>query len=446
MAVHIFTRDLRIIDNNALNVLSEKNLSVYPVFIFTPEQVKNNRYKSDNAVQFMVESLKDLDESLQKKLGLFYGELSKIVQTIINKVKPHTLSITKDYTPYAVKREKILSKICKEKKIQCLITEDYCLNYSKDIKLYQKYTPYKNTALKTLKKSPNPKTSKIKFAKAIGNFTFTKASKLYTSNNEINLHGGRTNGLKQMSKIKNQKQYNKTRNDLDKQTSELSAFIKFGCISIREVYWYIRKHLGPSNLLISQLIWRDFYFQLGSGFPHVLKGKSLKEKYDKIKWDNNPTKFKKWKEGKTGFPIVDAGMRQLNSTGFMHNRARLITASFLVKTLLIDWRLGERYYATQLYDYDPLVNNGNWQWVSSSGADSQPYFRIFNPWLQSKKHDPECKYIKKWVPELKNIEPQKIHNWYRYHKKDDYEGIYLDPIVEFDKQKKKVLSVYKKIY
>lgn len=447
MAVHIFTRDLRIIDNNSLNILGGKNLSVYPAFIFTPEQVKNNRYKSDNAVQFMVESLKDLDDSLQKKLGLFYGDFAKEVKSIIKKIKPTIISITKDYTPYAVKREKILLKICEEENIQCLIIEDYCLNYPNNIKLYQKYTPYKNTALKTLKKIPIPKTSTIKFSKVNGNFTFTKASKLYTFNDKLNLHGGRVNGLKQLSKTQtNQKQYNKTRNDLEKQTSELSAFIKFGCISIREVYWNIKKHLDPSTILISQLIWRDFYFQLGVGFPHVLRGKPLKEKYDKIKWNNNTEKFKKWKEGKTGFPIVDAGMRQLNSTGFMHNRARLITASFLVKTLLIDWRLGERYYATQLYDYDPLVNNGNWQWVSSSGADSQPYFRIFNPWLQGKKHDPECKYIKKWVPELEEIEPKIIHNWYKYHNKEEYKNMYLKPIIDFDKQKIKVMSAYKEIY
>lgn len=441
MAVHIFTRDLRIYDNNSLNVLDGK---VYPVFIFTSEQVENNKYKSDNAIQFMVESLKDLDRSLQKKLGLFYGEFPKIIQTIINKFKPHTISITKDYTPYSIKREKLLTKICKEHNIPCLITEDYCLNYPQDIKLYQKYTPYKNVALKLLKKTSKPRHKKIEFTKTTGNFTLSKASKLYNTNSKINLHGGRTNGMKQLKKIKKQKQYGDTRNNLDKQTSELSAFIKFGCISVREVYWHIKNHLDSTSPLISQLIWRDFYFQLGVGFPHVLKGKSLKEKYDKIKWNNDSKKFKKWKEGKTGFPIVDAGMRQLNTTGYMHNRTRLITASFLVKTLLIDWRLGERYYATKLYDYDPLVNNGNWQWVSSSGADSQPYFRIFNPWLQSKKHDPECKYIKKWIPELKDIEPKKIHNWYKYHNKD--KNIYLDPIIDFAEQKKKVLSAYKNIY
>ena len=151
-----------------------------------------------------------------------------------------------------------------------------------------------------------------------------------------------------------------------------------------------------------------------------------------------------WKRGETGFPIVDAGMRQLNITGFMHNRARLITASFLVKTLLIDWRIGEQYFATKLYDYDPLVNNGNWQWVSGSGADSQPYFRIFNPWLQSKTHDPNCDYIKKWIPELKNINKTHIHRWYEFNNK--YEGVYIKPIVDFNTQKNKVLLAYKKIY
>lgn len=447
MSVHIFTRDLRIDDNSSLNKLSEINDKdgIYPVFIFTPEQVDKNKFKSDNAVQFMVECLHDLNESVDKKLGLFYGDFTTIIKSIISKNKPKIISITKDYTPYAVKREKTLEKICKDYKIKCLITEDYCLNSPNDTKLYQKYTPYKNVVL-MLNKPRLPKSASLKFTNIDGNYSFEKASKLYTKNDKINLHGGRKNALTQLNKIQDQKQYEKTRNKLEKSTSELSAFIKFGCVSIREVYHHIKKTLKDSKGLISQLIWRDFYFQLGYGFPHVLKGKPLKEKYDKIKWDNSISKFNKWKEGKTGFPIVDAGMRQLNETGYMHNRARLITASFLVKTLLIDWRKGEKYYATKLYDYDPLVNNGNWQWVSSSGADSQPYFRIFNPWLQSKNHDPKCTYIKKWIPELKDVEPKIIHNWYKYYNTEAYKKKYISPMVEFDKQKQKVLDAYKKIY
>jgi deoxyribodipyrimidine photo-lyase len=193
------------------------------------------------------------------------------------------------------------------------------------------------------------------------------------------------------------------------------------------------------------LIWRDFYFQLGVGFPKVLHGEPLKEKYINIKWENDIKKFNLWKSGNTGYPIVDAGMKQLNATGFMHNRARLITASFLVKNLFIDWRWGEKYYASKLYDYDPLVNNGNWQWVSSTGADSQPYFRMFNPWLQSKKHDPDGSYIKKWIPGLIDVDPKIIHHWYKYSKLREYSNMYIKPIVDYHKTKKIVLETYKTV-
>ena len=153
--------------------------------------------------------------------------------------------------------------------------------------------------------------------------------------------------------------------------------------------------------------------------------------------------FNKWKDGKTGYPIVDAGMRELNETGFMHNRSRLITSNFLVKVLGIDWRKGERYYATKLVDYDPSVNNGNWQWTAGSGADSQPYFRIFNPWSQGAKHDPECVYIKKWVPELKDVDPNDIHKWDEMYEEYD---IYYEPCVSYDDQKAKILKMYKAVF
>ena len=171
------------------------------------------------------------------------------------------------------------------------------------------------------------------------------------------------------------------RNDLEKKTSNLSAYIKFGNVSIREVYWKIRNLFSKNHSIISQLIWHDFYYQVSVAFPHVI-GASLKEKYDDIEWNKNELTLKAWKEAKTGYPIVDAAMTQLNTTGYMHNRGRLITASFLVKTLLHNWQDGEKYFAQQLSDYDVNVNNGNWQWVSGSGADSMPYFRVFNPWLQ----------------------------------------------------------------
>ena len=424
MAIHIFTRDLRIKDNTSLNVIG----TFCPVFIFTPEQVTNNKYKSDNAVQFMVDSLEDLNLALSGKLGLFYGDYETIVNSIIRKTDIKKISITQDYTPYAIKRETMLKRVCKRHDIELLITADYCLN--EPGKVYQKFTPYKNQH-----KTPRvPKTSQLKAIKIQGNFDFKKAHKLYK--NKATKHGGRKNGLKRLALIKTKsKEYGNTRNTPAIDSSELSAYIKFGCISVREVYWAIHN----SEALRSQLIWRDFFFQLGFNFP-VLSS-PLRERYKKMKWDNDRKLFNYWKTGTTGFPIVDAGMRQLNETGFMHNRLRLITASFLVKTLLIDWRMGEHYFATKLYDYDPLVNNGNWQWVAGCGADSQPYFRIFNPWLQSHKHDRKCIYIKHWIPELKNIEPHHIHKWYIHHTPD-----YIEPIVDFDKQKKKVLAAYKKIY
>ena len=182
-------------------------------------------------------------------------------------------------------------------------------------------------------------------------------------------------------------------------TSHLSPHLKFGTCSIRQAYWTIARKLGQNHPLIRQFYWRDFLTHIAFHFPHVF-GKPFKAQYDGIAWKRDEESFQLWREGRTGFPIVDAGMRQLNQTGFMHNRLRMITASFLTKDLHIDWRWGERYFAQKLVDYDPCVNNGNWQWASSTGCDAQPYFRIFNPWRQQERFDPDCHYIRKWIPEL----------------------------------------------
>jgi len=231
------------------------------------------------------------------------------------------------------------------------------------------------------------------------------------------------------------------RNFLTYETTNLSAYINLGLLSIREVYYKIVEKLGKQNNLIDELYWRDFYYNILYFFPHVV-GKSFNEKYDKIKWNNNKTKFKKWCDGKTGFPVVDACMRQMNETGYMHNRGRMIVASFLTKDLLIDWRWGEKYFATQLLDYNISANNGGWQWASGSGTDAQPYFRIFNPWTQSKNFDKDCEYIKNWVPELKNVENKDIHNWFKTY--DKYEIDYPEPMVNHDDERKNTLKIYKK--
>lgn len=195
-------------------------------------------------------------------------------------------------------------------------------------------------------------------------------------------------------------------------TSHLSAHHKFGTISIRETYHALKNidhtHYAP----VRQLYWRDFFVHIAYHFPHIWHG-PFHKKYIQIPWSNHVDLFEKWCHGETGFPIIDAGMKELNTTGYIHNRIRMITASFLVKHLHINWQWGEHYFAQQLIDYDPAVNNGNWQWVASTGCDAQPYFRIFNPWLQQAKFDPQCTYIKKWLPQLYSFSPKQLHNLYK---------------------------------
>ncbi len=454
LSVFIFRRALRLQDNIGLIEALKNSDTVVPIFIFTPEQLTKNTFKSDNCVQFMMESLEDLNDELKKKkskLYYFYGEQHKIIEKIIKSKKINAVFVNADYTPYAIQRDKKIRNVCKKQDIDFISTEDILLNPIASIvtgqdDIYTKFTPYFNKAKKI--KVPNPisnKYSNYYKGNVVGTFK-GDMHKFYNYNENILHEGGRKEGLKRLAAAKNQKQYNKKRNDLTYNTTELSAHIKFGTISIREVYHTFKKSLGTKNDLIKQLYWRDFYYNIASAYPYVFKSPgAMKPKYNKIKWEYNRSHFNKWKEGKTGFPIVDAGIRQMNETGFMHNRARLIVASFLVKILLIDWKWGEKYFAQTLYDYDPAVNNGNWQWCSSTGADSQPYFRIFNPWSQGKSHDPDCKYIKKWIPELQDVPSEDIHEWEESW--DNYKQIkYPKPIVDYKKKKQKALSAYKKIF
>jgi deoxyribodipyrimidine photo-lyase len=310
---------------------------------------------------------------------------------------------------------------------------------------YQKSTPYYETAKREKVEKPAGK-NKLPFKKNdthISNkISLEQAMIKFTKvNPNILVRGGRYEALKTLAKAaRTLKNYNATHNDLNKQTTELSAYIKFGCVSIREVYY----SLHSKTALIRQLYWRDFYANIMYEFPRVL-GHSLKPKYDKIKWHHNNNWFKAWCNGETGFPVVDAGMRQMNTTGYMHNRARLIVASFLVKILIIDWREGEEYFAKTLTDYDVANNNGNWQWISGGGADSQPYFRVFNPWRQAEEYDSKCEYIKKWVPELKDVTIKDIFKWDTTY--TQYKDIkYPKPIVNYEKQRDKVLKMYSNIF
>jgi deoxyribodipyrimidine photo-lyase len=448
----IFRRDLRIIDNNGLNLLNEKCKNIYTIFIFTPEQVgSGNKYKSDNAVQFMIESLEDLSNQISKfggKLYTFYGHNEKVVEDCIKTWDINIVCFNLDITPYARERDAKIISLCEHLKTFIMYDYDYYLHQPGTIingsgEVYQKFTPYYETAKKT-KVQPPAGPRKIRFAKSSSHIsnkiTLDNAMKKFVGkeNPDILVNGGRPEAVKQMRiASKNIKHYGKTRDELSKPTSQLSSYIKFGNVSIREVYYTFKNN----HSFIRQLFWRDFYAGILYSFPQVL-GHSLKPKYNKIRWHHNERWFSAWCNGETGFPVVDAGMRQLNTTGYMVNRARLIVMSFLIKTMLIDWKKGEEYFASKLTDYDPASNNGNTQWVMGGGADSQQYMRIFNPFTQAKEHDPKCEYIKTWIPELKDVDNEIILNW-ETEWENNKNIKYPKPILDYSEQRKKALDMYK---
>jgi len=450
-SIFIFRRDFRIKDNTGLNEAINNSNKIYPIFIFTPEQIndKINSYKSNNSVQFMIESLLELNKEI--KITFCYGYIDDVLNDIIKHNKIDAIYTNTDYTPYSVKRETLVGKICKKHNIEHHYYHDITLFEPNTIKtssnqIYQKFTPFYRYTMHQKVREPQSKSLKNNISIPHTKYSISKdkLKKFYKENKDIHVHGGRNNALNILHNINKFNNYEKLRNIMHINTTNLSAYLKFGCVSIREAFHHMISKLGKKHPLVRQLIWREFYYHLGYGFIDRF-GKSLKPKYDKIKWGNNSSLFKKWKEGKTGFPIIDACMNQINKTGYMHNRGRLIVSSFLIKNLMIDWRYGEKYFAKNLVDYDVLVNQGNWQWTSGSGADSQPFFRVFNPSRQSEHYDKDAIYIKKWIPQLKEVEPKHLHDWETYYKEYNLKEInYWKPIVSYTDTKKKGISMYKK--
>lgn len=447
----IFRRDLRIVDNNCLNLLSTYCKRIYTIFIFTPEQVgSSNKYKSNASVQFMIESLEDLQKEIRTKGGAlltFYGENESVIRHCVEAWNIDMVAFNLDITPYSRIRDDNIRKLCVKMNISLLTSHDsYLLEPDQVLtssgEAYKKFTPYYTQA--RTKKVAVPKTTgrlhlTSSNASLPNKLMLTAAMEKFTKfNPDIVVHGGRSNAQTQLKvAAKNVKRYSATRDEMSKPTSQLSAFLKFGCLSIREVY-----HAFKSNHAFTrQLYWRDFYGQVLYHYPHVL-GHALVPKYDKIKWHYNERWFDAWATGKTGFPLVDASQRQLLKEGWVHNRARMISSSILTKILLIDWRKGEQFYAQHLVDYDVANNNGGWGWSAGVGCDPQPWFRYFNPYLQSQEHDPECEYIKKYVPELKDVPPRAIHKWdteWENHKTSGYPK----PIVSYIEQKERSMKMYK---
>jgi deoxyribodipyrimidine photo-lyase len=461
-----------ILDSNIL--LSNSLYSSFYLPI-DPNLLLKRQQRRIHLLRFLKESLLDLQKqfdeldiekekevgegnfSISSKLTFLLGDPVSTIKKIIQADKQiEAVFVNRDYSPFSIERDRSIKEICKSINIEFIECPDILINEPEEIlnstnEPFKVFSHYYNKAIeKPLKKESSFDIKKYKIniisfdnnnSRVLKNINSIKRinnlEKFFSQ--IINEHFPAINNTTSLSAptqlllIGTRKKYrelisvlkykfnkdNKQKeyiNLLDNTASHLSPYLKFGICSIREVYSAIQNELGFNHHLLRQLYWRDFYVYIGFHFPFVFHS-PFQERYRKsktnvIQWKNDPREFELWCNGKTGFPIVDAGMRELNETGYMHNRVRLITASFLVKDLHIDWRYGERYFALKLVDYDTSINNGNWQWVASTGCDAQPFFRIFNPWLQQKKFDPNCNYIKKWIPELKEIPVNLIHEWY----------------------------------
>ncbi len=421
-----FRRDLRIEDNTALYHALQNDLPVLAVFIFDTEILDELTDDTDARVNFIHGRLAELKQELKKHhsdLLILHGEVSALWQQLIETLKINAVYTNHDYEPYARNRDDLISDLLQKKDIPFHTYKDQVIFEKNEIltqkdQPYTVYSPYRKSwqdavSLKNLEAKPSEKhlnnlaNIKALYFPALADIGFSKSDQSFPS--------------KDMDRtiIKN---YHKTRNYpyLDG-TTRLGLHLRFGTISIRHL---VKRALEWNEVFLGELVWREFFMMILWQHPHVVD-KPFREKYAAIPWRDDDRDFERWKNGQTGYPIVDAGMRQLNESGYMHNRVRMISASFLTKHLLIDWRRGERYFAEKLLDYELSSNNGNWQWAAGCGCDAAPYFRVFNPETQQKKFDPDLKYIKKWIPELD---------------KPDYPA----PIIEHRFARERALDHYKK--
>lgn len=421
-----FRRDLRLDDNIGLfNTLNAAN-PVLPLFIFDTDILNKLGSNSDRRVDFIHRSITDLDHQL-KKLGssllVLQGKPIDVWKKLMGQYKIGSVFTNHDYEPDAIKRDIDITKLLEQKGITFNSFKDQVIFEKNEVvkpdgKPYTVFTPYSkvwlskfspaelmDNSIKKLKNNFFRFTSSMPTLESIG---FNRTDTTFPSV-EIN-----------QDIIQN---YDSTRDyPATEGTSRLGVHLRFGTVSIRRL---VKIAAELNSTWLRELIWREFFMMILFHFPHSANA-SFKPQYDRINWLNNENDFEAWCNGKTGYPVVDAGMRELNATGFMHNRARMITASFLTKHLLIDWRWGERYFAEKLLDYELSSNVGNWQWAAGTGCDAAPYFRVFNPAIQMKKFDPELVYVKKWVAEFNDP------------------TAYPPPIVDHTFARSRALSAYKK--
>lgn len=447
-------RDLRLHDHHALSAALESGKTTV-VFIFDSHILNKLLDKDDRRITFIHESLEEIEKELQKKgssLIVRYGKPEEEIPKLAEELKVTAVFANRDYEPYAKKRDEAVRKKLEKLSISFHQFKDSVFFEGKEILTgsglpYKVFTPYKNNWLhqfEASRKSVPDYECKLKNLRPFENAENILKKDWFKvigfKRNPPLLTGGSKVALKRLHDFTDRMgEYKEARNfpAIDG-TSSLSVYIRFGNLSVRDMIRVaVSKKSEGAATWLSEIIWRDFYQMILDQFPHVAEG-SFKPEYDKIQWLGSEAHFKKWCEGQTGFPIVDAAMRCLNETGLMHNRLRMIVASFLVKILLVDWRKGEAYFARHLLDFDLASNNGGWQWSSSSGCDAQPYFRIFNPYTQSEKFDPDGVFIRQWCPELSALPSKAIH------RPENVPG-YPAPIVTYELNRLKALKMYETV-
>ncbi len=430
MADHItlfwFRRDLRLDDNRGLYEALNASENVLPLFIFD-EHILSDLPKNDARVTFIFDQLQFLSKELHKhhkEISVFYGKPKSIFETLIDKHSVEAIYTNHDYEPYAKDRDQEIKEICEANEISFHTFKDQVF-FEKDEVVkndgdpYVVYTPYKNKWKANFKKNKLTHFSSEEILKNIvHDFKHTSVSL-----KDLGFERSEIEVIPYDISPSLIADYGETRDfpAKDKGTSKLGPHLRFGTVSVRKM---IAKAMEQKDETFwNELIWREFFMQILWHFPET-RNNAFRSKYDKIEWRNNEEEFEKWKNGETGYPLVDAGMRELNTTGYMHNRVRMLVGSFLCKHLLIDWRWGEAYFAEKLLDYEMSSNVGNWQWVAGSGVDAAPYFRIFNPTTQINKFDKQHKYIRNFVKDLDEL-------------------TYPEPMVDHKEARERCLKVYK---
>ncbi|MBL8062634.1 MAG: deoxyribodipyrimidine photo-lyase [Anaerolineales bacterium] len=434
-------RDLRLTDNAALHSALEAGPTL-PVFILDPA-LEN---LSPRRMDFLFEGLAALDKELRNRKSYLIIRKGKPVDVLCNlfdEIKAEAIYAEEDYTPYARKRDSLIQKILPLKLIQGQTVHHPKSILKQDGRPYTVYTPYSKVwkaQLSKIKLHPAPEDINTPSGIHSEPMPAFKSSPLFPAGEHEALRR-----LDQFTHVPISK-YADDRNRMDLDgTSALSPYLRFGMLGLRQaVHATLNAQLVNQNskgaeIWLNELIWREFYIQILYHFPHVAKT-SFNRSLTNIPWRNKPSEYEAWKAGRTGVPVVDAAMRQLKETGWMHNRARMIVASFLVKDLLIDWRWGESWFMENLLDGDIAANNGGWQWTAGTGTDAAPYFRIFNPVLQSAKFDPNGDYIRKWVPELRGLNAKQIHTPWEFE--IQIPGYPEQPIVDRELVKERTLKAY----